>query len=134
MVPEKYGKYAKQLGPPTRVAMQFAPIGRPSPEILGPVVGGFEIGCGALVLLGLCTRFAVLPLLAIMAVAIWKTKLPLLATGGVWKMAHDGRTDFCMTLGALFLLCAGGGAWSIDALRKHRRTTTLSPPAYDHDA
>ena len=25
LVPEKYGKYAKQLGPPTRVAMQFAP-------------------------------------------------------------------------------------------------------------
>ena len=25
MVPEKYGKYAKQLGPPTRIAMQFAP-------------------------------------------------------------------------------------------------------------
>ena len=29
-------------------------------------------------------------------------------------MAHEARTDFSMTLGALFLLIVGAGAWSVD--------------------
>jgi uncharacterized membrane protein YphA (DoxX/SURF4 family) len=37
--------------------------------MLGPVVGGLEIVCGALVLMGLLTRLAAIPLLVIMAVA-----------------------------------------------------------------
>ncbi|MDZ4371896.1 MAG: DoxX family protein, partial [Phenylobacterium sp.] len=43
-------------------AGRFAKIGIPSPEILAPMVGAFEIGCGVLVLLGLFTRLAVIPL------------------------------------------------------------------------
>ena len=43
-------------------AGRFAKIGIPTPEVVAPVVGGFEIACGALVLLGLFTRLAVLPL------------------------------------------------------------------------
>ncbi len=100
---------------------RFARIGLPSPELLGPLVGGVEAVCGALVLLGCATRPAVVPLLGIMAVAVWKTKLPILGSSGFWKMAHDSRTDFCMTIGALALLLAGGGAWSLDAWRRGRR-------------
>lgn len=96
-------------------AGRFSKIGLPSPEFLGPLVGGFEIACGALVLLGLFTRLAVIPLLTIMAVAIYSTKLPILLKSGFWKVAHEGRTDFSMTLGALFLLIVGAGAWSLDA-------------------
>lgn len=102
-------------------AGRFAKIGLPSPEFLGPFVGTFEIGCGALVLLGLFTRLAVLPLLTIMAVAIWQTKIPILLQSGFWKMAHEARTDFSMTLGALFLLLVGAGAWSLDAWLQDRR-------------
>lgn len=96
-------------------AGRFAKIGLPSPELLGPFVGSFEIACGILVLLGLFTRLAVIPLLTIMAVAFFSTKLPILMNAGFWKMAHEGRTDFSMTLGALFLLVVGAGAWSLDA-------------------
>jgi DoxX len=46
---------------------RFLKIGLPMPEVLGPFVGTFEIVCGSLVLLGLLTRLAVIPLLAIMA-------------------------------------------------------------------
>jgi len=99
---------------------RFDKIGLPSPEILGPLVGGFEIACGALVLLGLFIRLAVLPLLTIMAVAIYTTKIPILLKSGFWKMAHDSRTDFAMTLGALFLLLVGAGAWSLDAWLQKR--------------
>jgi uncharacterized membrane protein YphA (DoxX/SURF4 family) len=96
-------------------AGRFARIGLPSPELLASLVGGFEIVCGALILAGLFTRLAAIPLLVIMGVAICSTKIPILLQSGFWKMAHDSRTDFSMALGALFLLIVGAGAWSLDA-------------------
>jgi uncharacterized membrane protein YphA (DoxX/SURF4 family) len=37
-------------------------------------------------------------------------------------MAHEARADFCMLLGALYLLIEGAGAWSLDAwLSRSRR-------------
>jgi hypothetical protein len=85
---------------------------RPLPEVLGQLVGAFEVGCGRLVLLGLVTRLAVLPLLVIMAVALITTKWPMLAAQGSWHMAHEARTDWSMFLGSLFLLIVGAGPWS----------------------
>jgi putative oxidoreductase len=101
---------------PTEVgAGRFAKIGLPSPESLAAFVGAFEIACGAFVLLGLFTRLAVIPLLAIMSVAIYTTKIPILVKSGFWKMAHEARTDFSMFLGSLFLLIVGAGMLSLDA-------------------
>lgn len=105
----------KFLFPAEVGAGRFEKIGLPSPEILGPLVGAFEIVCGALVLSGLLTRLAAIPLLTIMSVAIYTTKIPILLKSGFWKMAHEARTDFSMTMGALFLLMVGAGAWSLDA-------------------
>lgn len=104
---------------------RFAKVGLPSPEILGPLVGSFEVACGALVLLGLFTRLAVLPLLTIMVVAIYSTKIPILVKSGFWKMAHDSRTDFSMLLGSLFLLIVGAGAWSLDAWLQKRQAKNV---------
>lgn len=108
---------------------RFIKIGIPYPEIMAPFVGVFEIGCGALLLLGLLTRPAALPMIINMTVAILSTKIPiLLGYGfwgftlrkldryGFWAMAHESRTDFSMLLGALFLLIVGAGPWSLDAL------------------
>jgi uncharacterized membrane protein YphA (DoxX/SURF4 family) len=101
---------------------RFAKIGLPSPELLGPLVGTFEIVCGSLVVLGFATRLAVIPLLAIMAVAIATTKWPMLAERGFWTMAHEARTDWSMSLASLFLLIVGAGSWSVDArLAGHTR-------------
>ena len=71
--------------------------------------------CGLLVLLGLLTRLAVIPLLSIMLVAIASTKAKLIAEDGFWSMVHDSRTDWSMLLGSVFLLITGGGKWSIDS-------------------
>ena len=105
----------KFLFPDQLGAGRFAKIGLPAPEMLGPLVGSFEIVCGTLVLLGLATRLAAIPLLVIMSVAIVTTKLPMLAERGFWVMAHEARTDWAMFLGALFLLIVGAGPWSADA-------------------
>lgn len=60
-------------------AGRFAKIGFPSPEIVAPFVGSFEIACGVLVLIGLFTRFAAIPLLIVMITAIATTKVPILS-------------------------------------------------------
>ena len=93
---------------------RFIKIGLPHPEILAPMVACFEIGCGSLVALGLLTRLAAVPLVVIISVAIWTTKIPMLAKVGFWAMAHEARADYCMLLGGIFLLIVGGGMWSID--------------------
>lgn len=93
---------------------RFLKIGLPMPELLGPFVGAFEIACGVLVLLGLLTRLAVIPLIAIMIVALTTTKLPMLSAQGFWHMAHESRTDWSMLLGSLYLLTTGSGAASLD--------------------
>src|SRR5438046_680615 len=100
---------------------RFAKIGLPAPEFLAPFVGVVEITCGALLIVGLLTRWAAVPLLIDMTVAITTTKIPMLHTQGFWAMAHEARTDWCMVLGALFLLIVGPGLWSIDAqIASHR--------------
>lgn len=104
----------KFLFPDTRGAGRFAKIGLPSPEFLGSFVGSFEIVCGAFILLGLLTRFASIPLIIIMLVAIATTKTEVLADKGFWEMLHGSRTDWAMLLGSIFLLIKGGGFWSLD--------------------
>jgi putative oxidoreductase len=104
----------KFLFPAIRGAGRFEKIGLPSPEFLGSFVGAFEILCGALILLGLFTRLASIPLIIIMLVAIATTKSEVLANQGFWEMMHGSRTDWSMLLGSIFLLIKGGGYWSID--------------------
>lgn len=106
----------KILFPAIRGAGRFEKIGLPSPEFLGSFVGIFEILCGALILLGLLTRLAGIPLIIIMLVAIATTKVEVLANQGVWEMLHGSRTDWAMLLGNLFLLIKGGGHWSVDRI------------------
>jgi len=76
--------------------------------------GAFEILCGILILLGLLTRLASIPLLIIMITAFITTKLPLLTTKGFWTFAHEYRTDFSLTVLLILLIIYGGGKWSVD--------------------
>src|SRR3989339_229368 len=93
---------------------RFEKIGFSDPAFWAYFTATFEIICGALVLLGLWIRLAVIPLLIIMITALVTTKFPILAEKGFWSMAHEYRTDFAMTLLLIFLLIYGAGKWSID--------------------
>ncbi len=110
-------------------AGRFAHIGIPYPELMGPFVGIVEIVCGALIIAGLATRLAAIPLIIVMIVAIVSTKIPILlghgfwmfhlpnvSRYGLWSMLHEARTDFDMLLGSIYLLIDGAGAWSADAV------------------
>lgn len=106
---------------------RFEKIGIPAPYTMATFVGVVEIAFGTLLLLGLFTRLATIPLIIDISVAIATTKIPLLfGTGpepnaqgaqyGLWGMLHSGRVDFSMLLGLVFLLIVGAGPWSLDAL------------------
>jgi putative oxidoreductase len=118
----------KFLFPNELAAGRFLKIGIPAPEVMGPFVGTVEVVCGSLIILGLLTRLAAIPLIINMCVALISTKLPILLGHGFWRfslsklpsygfwsMAHEARTDFAMLLGSIFLLIVGAGAWSLDA-------------------
>jgi putative oxidoreductase len=96
---------------------RFARIGFPHPYFTAHFVGTFEIVCGFLVLIGLATRLAAIPLLMVICTAIATTKIPELSrpNQGFWFMVSDARTDFAMLMCLLFLLRAGAGAWSVDS-------------------
>ena len=98
---------------------RFEKLGIPSPHMMAPFVGTVEIVCGTLLLVGLFTRLAAVPLLAVILVAIATTKIPMFAKSGIWSMLHEARTDFSMFLGLVFLLITGAGTLSADA-RRHR--------------
>lgn len=114
--------YPADLGPDRFEKMGFAQPG------IAYFVACFEVTCGTLLVLGLFTRAAAIPLIIVMLTAIATTKLPILVgydlwgfhvrklpEYGFWAMAHEARTDWAMLLGSIFLLFVGGGRWSVDA-------------------
>lgn len=129
-IPEGLKKF---LFPDQWGAGRFQKIGIPAPEVMGYVVGAFELGCGLLILVGLLTRVAAIPLLVDMTVAIATTKIPLLWQAtvvsnkvGFWSMQTEARTDFSQFMALLFLLVAGAGPLSLDAV--YFRRNSLSGP------
>jgi putative oxidoreductase len=111
---------------PKMGVVRFARIGFPHPYFTAHFVGTLEIVCGLLVLLGLWTRAAAVPLLIVITTAIATTKLPelLRENQGWWYMASDARTDFAMLCSLIFLIFMGGGAWSLDARQGPARSPT----------
>src|SRR2546430_13941478 len=79
----------KFLYPGDLGAGRFAKFGIPAADMMGPFVGGIEIVCGALLIIGLLTRLAAILLIIGISVAIVLTKTPILLGHGFW--------GFCLT-------------------------------------
>jgi putative oxidoreductase len=94
---------------------RFLRIGFTNPGFWAYFTGTFEVICGTLVLLGLLTRIASIPLFIIMVTAFVTTKWPILLDKGFWSMVHEYRTDFALTLSLVYLFLAGSGKWSVDS-------------------
>ena len=117
----------KFLFPEQWGAGRFARIGIPAPALMAHFVGAVEIACGLLLIVGLATRLAAIPLLVDIVAALVTTKVPLLwrATAvsskvGFWSMQAESRTDFAMLMALIFVAIAGAGPWSLDALLRRR--------------
>jgi uncharacterized membrane protein YphA (DoxX/SURF4 family) len=112
--------------------LRFAKIGLAPARELAYFVGAIEMTCSVLLVLGLLVRVAALPLIVDMLVALVTTKIPLLSAAGpepvaaaprtgFWAFAYQSRLDVTMLVGCVFLLVAGAGLWSLDALLARRR-------------
>ena len=84
---------------------RFVKIGIPWPQVIDPFVGVVEIVCGTLLLIGLPTRLAAIPLLIDICVALYSTKIVRLPKNGVSSTLHDARIDFGRE--CVLLLCGG---------------------------
>ena len=112
----------KFVFPDTLGVGRFIKIGIPWAHVLAPLVGIVEIVAGTLILIGLATRLAAVPLIGVILVALYSTKLAALARVGVWSTLHEARTDVSMLLGLIFLIFVGGGSIALDARRGSPRT------------
>ncbi len=82
-----------------------------SPDLAATMAATFEIGCSVLLIFGLATRVATLPLLGMIAVI----------QTFVYPNAYSEHLTWASIL--LFLLTRGAGPWSLD------RALGLEPPA-----
>jgi uncharacterized membrane protein YphA (DoxX/SURF4 family) len=94
------------------VARFFTSLGVPFPELQAPFVASVELGCGALVLAGLATRFAALPLIGTMVVAL-ATALASRITGA---NALFGLAEFLYIVLLTQLAIGGAGPVSLDRI------------------
>ncbi|MDB5117425.1 MAG: hypothetical protein JWQ79_2917 [Mucilaginibacter sp.] len=111
----------KFLFPVADGAGRFAKIGIPQPQFFGPFVGATEMICSILLIIGLFARLAATPLMIVILTAIYTTKIPILMDKGFWAAAHDGRADFSMLMGLVFLLMCGAGKYSADSKLFNRK-------------
>jgi putative oxidoreductase len=75
--------------------------------------GILEIVGGPLILIGLCTRPVAFLLSGMMAIAYFKMHFP----GGPMPLLNQGELAVMYCFVFLFFAAAGGGAWSVDAMR-----------------
>ena len=104
----------KVIDPAKYGAGRFATIGIPLPDLAGPFVTGVELVGGALLLVGLATRFAAAALAIDMIVALASTKVPIVREHGVLAAVHEARTDIAMLCATIYLAIVGAGPLSID--------------------
>ncbi|MEN3321500.1 MAG: putative oxidoreductase [Mycobacterium sp.] len=102
---------------------RFIKAGIPAGTFFAYLDGVVEIACGLLILAGLFTRLATVPMIVDMLGALGITKVPLLVSdaplypkeGGFWDFFHEGRLEVAMLCGSVFLLVVGAGTYSLDA-------------------
>jgi putative oxidoreductase len=87
-----------------------------TPTSLFGVAGMFELVFGGLLLLGLFSRCAAFILCGEMAFAYFISHFPR----GFIPLVNGGNLAIMMCFACLYLACAGGGPWSLDAMRGKR--------------
>lgn len=106
-----------------QVTSFFTELGIPFPAVQAAVVSGIELVGGTLIILGLLTRFAAVPLLGTMVVAILTAKRPEIE--GIRSLLAFEESTYLA--GFLWLTVAGAGKASLDALLFGRKSSLPRP-------
>jgi putative oxidoreductase len=112
-----------------KVTSFFTDLGIPAPHLNAIMAALTEFVCGSLLVAGLATRFASLPLVVVMTVAIATAKRGDIS--GVTDLF--GLEEFTYITIFLWLAAAGAGPASVDGLiarwwkNRHRSPTTTTP-------
>src|SRR5881394_3366788 len=89
--------------------------------MLHPPLSSPSVTTLILLMLGLLTRLAAIPMIVDMIVAILSTKIPMLLgtsplplppvppMSGFWAVLHEVRSEYAQILGTIYLLIAGPG-------------------------
>src|SRR5450432_2189552 len=99
-----------------KVTAFFVKLHIPAPGLNAVVVGYSELVCGALLVIGLCTRLATLPLIASMVVAILTAKLADIH--GLFDLVGADEFTYLCVLVMLFIM--GPGQLSLDEILVRR--------------
>ena len=94
----------------------FGSLGIPAPQIQAPFAAGVEFVCGALLLAGLFSRLAAVPLVIVMIVAIATARREELTSLG----ALFGFIEYLYIVLLLYVAVEGPGALSLDAVLRRR--------------
>src|SRR5205814_4882270 len=123
---------------PNQGVGRFTKLGFPAPHFLATADAWLEIIGGTLLILGFLTRPIALLFIIEMLVAMASTKIPLyLGTSplplppvppqvGFWAVLHEIRSEYAQLTSCAFLLLAGPGRWSVDAMLSRRSTDKLT--------
>jgi uncharacterized membrane protein YphA (DoxX/SURF4 family) len=122
---------------------RFTKLGLPFPQATANMIGALQIVGGILLITGFLTRPIAIPFVIEMLVAILSTKISLyLGTSplplppvppqiGLWAVLHEVRSEYAQLMTTMFLLIAGPGRWSLDALlirqTKERKHPSRNP-------
>jgi putative oxidoreductase len=106
-----------------KVTEFFTELGIPAPHIQAVFVSSVELVCGALVLLGLATRLASIPLICTMIVALITAKAQDIA--GVSDLV--GTIEFTYIALSAWLTVSGAGSLSLDRVLQRRSASTSAP-------
>lgn len=99
---------------------RFLDMGFPFPAFTAYFVGFFETLGALLILIGLASRLAAVPIFITMAVAIITTKFPQFSEG-FWTFAHAARLDISMLFASLFVIINGSDKNSLDNQLFHKK-------------
>jgi len=107
---------------------RFTKLGFLFPQATADFVGLLEIVGGILIITGFLTRAIAIPFVIEMLIAMLSTKIalyrgtsplplpPVPPQIGFWAVLHEVRSEYAQLLTTMFLLIAGPGRWSFDAV------------------
>ncbi|SMO38577.1 DoxX family protein [Solitalea koreensis] len=111
---------------PEMIAIDYVQrMGFDDPSLGVKILGGIEIICALLILIGFLTRIAIIPLFLIICTFLYVIKFPDNQGMDLW--IQKLKLDFCLIISLIYLFLYGAGKWSIDRWFTQRKKSFYDP-------